>query len=216
MSMSEWAKREVELAIEKEGEFDYGVGCYKSALKAFDSLMEDGHSGFSINATACILNRLIFGMPLTPIEDTDDIWSRSFTDSNGDKHCQCERMYSLFKCVHPNGTITYSDNNRIICYSIDNPEISYHSSLVSRVINEMFPITMPYYPNINPYKVYVEEFLFDERNGDFDTVGIFYAIDPNGNKVEINRYFKEGENHSFVEIDEDEYEKRHECLEEKV
>lgn len=208
MSMSEWAKREVELAIEKEGECDYGVGCYKSALKAFDSLMEDGHSGFSIEVTAFILNRLIFGMPLTPIEDTDDIWSRSFTDSNGDKHCQCERMPSLFKCVHPNGTITYSDNNRIICYSIDNSEISYHSSLVSRVINEMFPITMPYYPNINTYKVYCEEFLSDELNGDFDTVGIFYVIDPNGNKVEINRYFKEGENHSFVEIDEDEYKKR--------
>ena len=208
MSMSEWAKREVELATEKEGEFDYGVGCYKSALKAFDSLIEDGHSGFSIEVTACILNRLIKGMPLTPIEDTDDIWGRSFTDSNGDKHYQCERMYSLFKCVHPDGTIMYSDSNRIICYSIDNSEISYHSSLVSRVINEMFPITMPYYPNINTYKVYCEEFLFDEQNGDFDTVGIFYVIDPNGNKVEINRYFKEGENHSFVEIDEDEYEKR--------
>lgn len=208
MSMSEWAKREVELAIKKEGECDYGVGCYESALKAFNSLMEDGHSGLSIEATAYILNRLIFGMPLTPIEDTDDIWSRSFTDPNGDKHYQCERMYSLFKCVHPDGTITYSDSNRIICYSIDNSEISYHSSLVSRIVNEMFPITMPYYPNINSYKVYCEEFLFDERNGDFDTVGIFYAIDPNGNKVEINRYFKEGENHSFVEIDEDEYEKR--------
>lgn len=209
MSMSEWAKREVKLAIEKEGEFDYGVGCYKSALKAFDSLMEDNHSGLSIKVTACILNRLISGMPLTPIEDTDDIWSRSFTDPNGDKHYQCGRMPSLFKCVHSNGTITYSDSNRIICYSSDNPEISYHSGLASRVINEMFPITMPYYPTTNPYKVYCEEFLFDELNGDFDTVGIFYAIDPNGNKVDINRYFKEGENHSFVEIDEDEYEKRH-------
>ena len=96
MSMSEWAKREVELVIKKEGKFDYEVGCYESALKAFNSLMEDGHSGLSINATAYILNRLIFGMPLTPIEDTDDIWGRSFTDSNGDKHYQCGRMPSLF------------------------------------------------------------------------------------------------------------------------
>lgn len=46
MSMSDWAKKEVELAkiIEakdlKEGEFDYGGACYDSALKAFKSLAE--------------------------------------------------------------------------------------------------------------------------------------------------------------------------------
>lgn len=51
MSMKEWAKREVDLACKhdnpdrKEGEFDYGCACYESALKAFTSLMEDGHSG---------------------------------------------------------------------------------------------------------------------------------------------------------------------------
>lgn len=80
MSMKEWAKREVELACKhenpdrKEGEFDYGCACYESALKALTSLMEDEHSGFSINLTKQILNRLIDGKPLTPIEDTDDIW----------------------------------------------------------------------------------------------------------------------------------------------
>ena len=57
MSMSDWAKKEVELAkiIEakdlKEGEFDYGGACYDSALKAFKSLTEDNHSGTSIKIT---------------------------------------------------------------------------------------------------------------------------------------------------------------------
>ena len=53
MSMSEWAKREIEIACKreraedgtKEGEFSYGAACYESAYKAFKSLMEDGHSG---------------------------------------------------------------------------------------------------------------------------------------------------------------------------
>lgn len=78
MKMSEWAKREVEIACKKEnsdrkeGEFDYGCACYESALKAFNSLLEDGHSGYSIGFTKNILNRLIDGQPLTPIEDTDD------------------------------------------------------------------------------------------------------------------------------------------------
>lgn len=46
MNMTDWAKREVEIACKrenpsrKEGEFDYGCACYESALKAFNCLME--------------------------------------------------------------------------------------------------------------------------------------------------------------------------------
>lgn len=75
MSMTSWAEREVELACKKEnperkeGEFDYGCACYESALKAFKSLMEDGHSGTSIHLTKNILVNLIEGKVLTPIED---------------------------------------------------------------------------------------------------------------------------------------------------
>ena len=79
--MKEWAEREVQIACKrenpdrKEGEWDYGCACYDSALKAFNSLMEDGHSGMSIEFTKQILNRLIDGKPLTPIEDTEDVWN---------------------------------------------------------------------------------------------------------------------------------------------
>ena len=77
----DWAKREVEIACKrenpnrKEGKFDYGCACYASALKAFESLCEDGHSGYSIRIAQSILNRLIDGMPLTPIEDTYYVWN---------------------------------------------------------------------------------------------------------------------------------------------
>ena len=49
--------------------------------------------------------------------------------------------------------------------------------------------------------------MTDRKNGDFDTVGIFYAIKPYGEKVEINRFFKESED-GWKEIDEAEYIKR--------
>ena len=59
MSMSEWAKSEVAMMIQKErksegvadGEFSYGGACYESALKAFESLCRDAHSGMSIHFT---------------------------------------------------------------------------------------------------------------------------------------------------------------------
>ena len=77
MRMSEWAKREVEIACKKEnpnwdGEsFDYGCACYQSALKAYLSLCEDEHSGMSFSLTKNILVRLMEGNPLTPITDED-------------------------------------------------------------------------------------------------------------------------------------------------
>ena len=66
---------------------------------------------------------------------------------------------------------------------------------------------MPYCPTLEPYKVIVNDFLFDEKNGDYDTRGILYVITPDKEKIEINRYFKE-ENGGWVEISQKEYELR--------
>ena len=65
-----------------DGEWDYGCACYESALKAFGSLCEDGHSGFSIGLTKAILNRLINNKPLLPIEDTDELSFRQMVDNH--------------------------------------------------------------------------------------------------------------------------------------
>lgn len=83
MKQNEWAKNEVKLACEREKRIcaaenrpedaNYGVACYKSALKAFNSLCKDGHSGCSIGITRAILDALIDGKPLTPIEDTSEV-----------------------------------------------------------------------------------------------------------------------------------------------
>lgn len=119
MSNLEWAKREVELACQKEnpnrkdGEFDYGCACYESALKAFESLCEDGHSGLSISQTAAILNRLISGRTLTPIEGTDDEWGPASHYDPGVTSYQCNRMGSLFKEVYSDGTVKYHDNDYV-------------------------------------------------------------------------------------------------------
>ena len=77
----------------------------------------------------------------------------------------------------------------------------------------MFPITMPYMPG-KPIKVYCEDFLTDKKNGDFDTVGVFYALKTeNGeqHRIEINRFFRESEDNkegSLTEISKEEYYER--------
>ena len=219
----DWAEREVAIACEKENpnnkdrEFDYYCACYKSALKAFKTLCDDGHSGLSIKMmTHVILNCIINYQPLTPIEDTDDVWNEVSPNKDGHKLYQCKRMSSLFKDVYANGTVEYSDNNRLYCVNIRNPNNTYSSGLVRRIIDKMFPITMPYIPS-KPIKVYCEDFLTDKKNGDFDTIGVFYALKTeNGEqeKIEINRFFREpkdNEERDWVEISKEEYiQRKHE------
>ena len=98
------------------------MACYKSALRAYECLYRDGHSGFSIQITKSILNRLIDGKCLTPIEDTPDIWSDITSECNwkeGYQQYQCKRMSSLFKEVAPDGTATYSDTERVCGININ-------------------------------------------------------------------------------------------------
>ena len=216
MSMKIWAKKEIEIACKREKEesetetgcFDYGCACYESAYKAFKSLMNDGHSGFSIGLTKNILNRLIDGKPLTPIEDTPDVWSdvRDYHEDEGYVYYQCKRMSALFKYVYADGTIKYKDIDSNYAVNVDS-DISYHSGLVQRIMDELYPVTMPYCPPNKPTKFVCEEFLTDRKNGDFDTVGILYCVRPDGEKVEINRFFQEAE-HGWDEIDEAEYNNR--------
>lgn len=197
----------------KDGEWDYGCACYESALKAFGSLCADGHSGFSIGLTKAILNRLISNKPLLPIEDTDEVWS-DISDMSGLKgekcNYQCKRMSSLFKYVYADGTVKYRDVDRYHGVNINCPDAQYHSGLIDTVMDELYPITMPYMPADRAFKIYTEDFLVDPAKGDYDTVGILYVITPSMDKVAINRYFKEAPN-GFAEIDEAEYKERKEA-----
>ena len=150
---------------------------------------------------------------LMPIEDTDDVWNLIDNHEDGYISYQCKRMSSLFKDVYADGTVKYDDIDRSYCIDIYNSNNEYSLGLVRRIINTMFPITMPYIPG-KPIKVYCEDFLTDKKNGDFDTVGVFYALKTENDKqekIEINRFFrvpKEGEEGIWTEISKEEYMQR--------
>ncbi len=210
--MQKWAEKEIELAINSEkaasedsDEWEYGVECYKSAMRAFQSLINDGHSGMSIQITKSILNRLIDGKCLTPIEDTDDVWNEVTWKEDSGKEYQCQRMSSLFKKVSVDGEVTYSDINRVQCRNIDDPTSAYHNGFATRLIDKIFPITMPYFPTAKPFQLFREEFLVNPKSGDYDTVAYLYILMPDGQKIELNRYFKEDASGQIVPIKEEEY-----------
>ena len=197
MDMYEWAKHEVELACQREnpdrkdGEWDYGCACYESALKAYKSLMEDGHSGMSFGFTKQILIRLMNENPLTPLTGEDDEWNEIDLADNGEKLFQNKRKHSLFKRIHPDGTIEYNDNNRCVCQD-DLSDIRYHSGHGKKIFQQYIPpITFPYSPEDKPYVMYTRDFLTDRKNGDFDTVRYIKIMKPDGEEIPIDKFYAE-------------------------
>ena len=225
MNMSDWAEQEARIACKKENpkydfdsnEFDYGCSCYKSALKAYKSLMEDVHSGMSFGFTKNILIRLMEDLPLTPITDEDffsvergteefPAESEDYLRERGLKSdLQCPRMFSLFRTETLDGKVSYHDNDRAYCINIENERNTYHSW--TGWFDEMFPITMPYMPKLGKYKIYEQTFLTDRKNGDFDTKGIMYVITPEGVRIDVNIYRAEKDGKWEV-ITKEEYEER--------
>ena len=171
--------------------------------------MEDDHSILSFNLTKNILIRLMEGKPLTPIEDIPENWNQEVIrkEDDGTVVYQCKRMSSLFKTVHPDGSASYSDVDRYYCVNMDAPKTTYQGGGAGQIVDEYFPIVMPYDPPTGQYKVYTQEYLTDRVNGDYDTKEFCYIIDPFGHKVQIRRYFGEVDD-QWQELSAEEFNKR--------
>lgn len=215
MSTSEWAKQEIDFLIDSErrkaykekdnsGILDYVEGCCHSALKAYESLCEDGHSGMSFSLTADILIKLMAGQPLTPIEDVPGSWTL-ISDKDGHEKYQCCRQSSLFKDVDKaTGQVYYHDVSRFICYD---KGISWSNGFISRKMNELYPITFPYMPK-GKYRILAKDFAMSAAPGEFDTLEIKEVTEPDGSIKILNWYFKETDN-GFEQISTKEFQERY-------
>lgn len=210
MSMYDWARQEVQLAKEelkrnKNDEAQHMIACYDSALKAYEKLINDDHSGMSFAITRGILEKLMHVIPLTPVEDKEIMWEHVY-DHENEAIFQHKRMPSVFKMVNKKtGAIKFSDNDRILCKNILGSDFAYfHNSFINRIIDEMFPIGFPYMPTKEKYIVYVTEFLMDPANGDFDTLNLVSVKLPTGDARLLNLFYKE-ENSRWSLITKDEW-----------
>lgn len=218
MSMSGWAAEEVRIACEREraariesekkvdiGAQEYAEACYQSALKAYNSLCGDGHSGMSFSLTAGILKRLCSGYPLTPIEDVDNVWEL-IKETPDEVKYQCRRMYSLFKTVSKeDNSVNFRDVERFVC--IDPNGATYTNNFINEQLSKLYPLTLPYMPE-GKFLVKVFDFATNATPGEFDTIRIRSVKEPNGYEVSLNLCFKETEN-GFEQIEREEYEERY-------
>jgi len=208
MNMNDWAENEIKIACKIEnpdwtpdsGEFDYGCSCYTSALKAYKSMLEDEHSGMSWSLTVGVLNRLLKHKPLSSIVDEDFnatqeneiFYTKEDLESAGLKSKkQCPRMSSLFRDEFLDGTIKYTDVDRYYCFDINEPDCTYTGGMATKLIDELFPIKMPYYPPSTPYKIACEELTNGEGEEECCMCAYLYIITPSGDKVDVNKFYKQ-------------------------
>lgn len=208
-----WAKREIELK-EKSIPKEELNNAYKNAFQAYCNVIEifqkdPNYFYLSIG----VLQELLFGECLTPIEDNDEDWTTiGGIDSDGFNKViyQSNRRPSLKKHVNINQPekikTLYIDDKRAICFDV-NTKASYTGGIGFKVLNEMLPITMPYKPDINKIIIYTEDFkYYNDSNGDADTFGVLYFQMPKGELKKVYRFFKnDPKTNNIIEIDKAEY-----------
>lgn len=174
-----------------------------SGLKNFFTnyiIKPEGYDYVSLLSVANILKRMAIGLPLYEISDIPEEWSPIIFE-NKEKEVityQALRYSSLFKMINTRtGEITFQDINQFEGTYKNRRYVHFHSGLINRVLRPLYPITMPYHPHEDHIKVTTEDFLVDPRNGDFDTMGLFYAEDPYSGIKKINRFFKESKKSDF-------------------
>lgn len=206
MSLKDWAKKEVEVACKRENpnwdgkSFDYGCSCYMSALKAFESLCDDYHSGYSFSITRSILKKLLDRRPLTPITDED--FNGTTSISSRHEEYQCPRMSSLFKTVYEDGSVEYSDVDRAYSFDAEFPDDTFTCGFDTNFLDELIPITLPYDGTSTKYKIKVQR--FDTKDG-VEYRAILSITDSDGKVIPVDKYYRisnEDSEHQMISKEE--------------
>lgn len=215
MELKNWALKEIDLA---KGSNDEAHEYYNAAYLAFCDLLDRTCRLDNPGIAKTIFTQLLLENPLTPIEDNEDDWvfADGFDPASGNENpgwtiYQCKRRSSLFKkVIYDRKTgdvehVKFSDTKRYVCVDINTEDI-YTGGMGPVILDEMFPISMPYSP-LDKIKIFTEDFKYHEDfNGDFDTVGVLYFRFPDGKMKQIKRFFKKDhKTHEMKEINITEY-----------
>lgn len=184
VDMKKWAENEVELAIKDidEEDMDRMKVIYNSALKAYESLIDDRHSGLTFSIVKSILMDLLDERPLSPIEESDDLW-----EEVEENWYQCKRAPYLFKVIDEKGNMTYTDLKRVEGVTTENgTNYVHYNSFTRKMIDDLYPITFPYLPLKKPYEVRYIEFIYQ----DVHYISFGRLTTPEGKHEQLYGYFK--------------------------
>lgn len=195
------AKNEVK-RLKLNNDCCYDKECFNSALRALKSLTKDGHSGASIQYTMEILNRMVKGFPFSEITEQDE-WEtpHKYSESDDFSVSSCKRYNAVYKRIYDDGRVVYSDINRACAFDVDFPDLPSWTGTATNLFDQLYPITLPYFPADNKYRIAVKEYddkediirILKEYNVEYSNEKLIiyfdYIITPSGNRIDVKKYF---------------------------
>lgn len=186
-------KKELQLLKEHQNGEEMGLWICDKAEAVMDLITSQGHSGLSFSLLSNILKRFLDDKPLFPLTNDVSEWGTLAGED------QNNRYSSLFR--YTDGT--YTDVSRVIFVdTYDNKNTTWTNGNATRIVDEMFPITLPYMPDEKSYYIYGKDMFLDKDGNDItkENIGSYnytvfdYLITPDGKRIELNRVFDEREN----------------------
>lgn len=207
----DWAREQCRLYVcncYDPEEQAYRQLCCESALKVYEALLNDGHSGMSWGIVSGILKTLLDDKPLVKVEDKESQWAFSDIQHDGVTFYNHKYYPKLHKSIDSDGTVHFTCIDRVVCHQIESPNRGpvFYNGFVTSVVDELYPITFPFNPS-NTITVCVNEYLTDPANGDYDTLVIDSIMPKHGATRLLGWAYKETEK-GWKKIDTDELRQR--------
>lgn len=193
---------------------DDAVALYKTVLSNRDQAAR-------LPITRTLFDRIAQKKPLTAIEHSD--FPSFATNSTGHiPPVKCTRYDALVKIFDENThEVSYSDSRRINFHDqnkLSNPEFTHDNygiilhnravrpSIVDKVVDGLYPITMPYYPD-EVYDVFgrTVNFKQDDNCKHPNLVEISFIKTPTGQLVKVDRFWMKENDGEYKEIDEEKF-----------
>ena len=212
-----WADKELaklsciytEEEIEKGVDIKDYIQCNKLAVEAFKLIKSNNQNTtdeYNDDMLICdTLKALCKGKPLTDITDNDvNEWNFINADDYGREEWQSKRCLTLTKYVEPDGTTSYFDSEYAMTVNLSalsQTFKSYWDSNINKLMQKLFPITMPYNVTNHPiaYIKSTEDALYHNI---FELVYVVVYTGSNWNrgmKIDIGKYYKGTEEISYTE-----------------
>ena len=211
--MGDWARREMELKCERSNFKELNDACI-AAFDAYVSLNKNVTKQKHIKYAKIMLDRLLEKKPLTPISEEDEwnyIGARKDEDTEKEYDFYvCDRYPSLRKQEFKDGTVKYSDIDRVVGIDVGNPENEFNCMVLTNLVDEVLPIHLPYYPLMEKHKVYCETISlldYPTVSRKFDFLGVKAVVEPGieGSYTEIDRCFYFPSDFEVIEISKEDY-----------
>lgn len=187
---------------------EFITNCLMTALNVYNNEYSDEKRTHKLLRISDNIKRMAMNLPLSNIVENDFIDVKGeVVENKGYTVYQHPVMKYFEKRVYNDGTVKYRDNYRIRTIAENMPFFGESFEYLDEMFDELFPINLPYFVDINPYYVYYNGFKLDKSNNFYyDVHHVKHIITNNKRIVSIDKCYQFKDD-KWMEISKEEFNK---------